>query len=120
VAAVLLELGLEAREQREGIGGGAREARQDAIAVDLAYLARTGLDHRLADRHLPVARHRHLAAVANAQHGCRVKHRIYCSGVRETGSGRGWPVRDGSRLRSVANARGWAASYVFNSWAVLT
>src|SRR5207237_6686540 len=28
-------------------------------------------------------------------------NRVDCSGVREAGVGRGWPVRDGSRLRHV-------------------
>ena len=40
VAAVLLELGLEAREEREGVGGRAREAGQDAVVVQPPDLAR--------------------------------------------------------------------------------
>jgi hypothetical protein len=34
VALVLLELGLEALEQRERVGGGAREAREDPVLVE--------------------------------------------------------------------------------------
>ena len=40
MALVLLELGLEALEQREGVGGGAGEAGQHAVVVELAHLAR--------------------------------------------------------------------------------
>ena len=40
VALVLLELGLEALEQREGIGGGAGEAGEDLVVVQPAHLAR--------------------------------------------------------------------------------
>jgi hypothetical protein len=68
VAAVLLELGLEAFEERESIGSGAREAGEHPVAVHLADLARARLDHGLADRHLPVARDGHLPAMADGQH----------------------------------------------------
>ena len=40
VALVLLELGLEALEQREGVGGGAGEAGQHLVVVQAAHLAR--------------------------------------------------------------------------------
>ena len=59
VAAVLLQLGLEALEQREGVGGGAGEAGQHAAVVQPAHLARVGLHHRLAERDLAVAAERH-------------------------------------------------------------
>ena len=39
VAAVLLQLGLEAREQREGVGGRAGEAGEDAVVVEPPDLA---------------------------------------------------------------------------------
>ena len=55
VALVLLELGLEALEQREGVGGGAGKAGQHLVAVELAHLARAGLDDDVAQRHLAVA-----------------------------------------------------------------
>jgi hypothetical protein len=44
VALVLLQLGLEALEQREGVGRGAGKAGQHLVAVQLAHLARAGLD----------------------------------------------------------------------------
>ena len=68
VAAILLELALEAREQREGIRRRAGEARHHAIVVQLADLAGAGLDDRLPQRHLTVAADRHLATVAHAEH----------------------------------------------------
>ena len=40
VAAILLELRLEPREKREGIGGRAREAGEDAVVVKTPDLAR--------------------------------------------------------------------------------
>ncbi len=55
VALVLLELGLEALEQREGIGGAAGESREDLVVVEPAHLARGGLDDDVAERDLAVA-----------------------------------------------------------------
>lgn len=55
MALVLLQLGLEALEQREGIGRRAGEARQHLLAVELAHLARAGLDDGVAQRDLAVA-----------------------------------------------------------------
>src|SRR2546430_6813155 len=52
IPAMLLELGLELREQREGIRGGAGKARQHPPAIDLPHLARPRLDDRLPDRDL--------------------------------------------------------------------
>ncbi len=54
---MLLELALEAREQREGVGGRAGEARHHAVVVELADLAGAGLDDRLS-RSSPDRRHR--------------------------------------------------------------
>jgi hypothetical protein len=54
VALVLFELGLEALEQRERIGGGAGKAREHLVAVQLAHLARRRLDDDRAERDLPV------------------------------------------------------------------
>ena len=62
VALVLLQLRLEALEQREGVGGGAGEARQHLVVVELAHLARRALDDDVAQRHLAVAADRHLPA----------------------------------------------------------
>ena len=58
VALVLLELGLEALEQREGVGRGAGKAGQHLVAVQLAHLARAGLDDDVAQRDLAVAAER--------------------------------------------------------------
>ena len=73
VALVLLELGLEALEQRERIGGGAGEARQHAILIEAADLARGGLDHDVAERHLAVAAERDDAVAADGENGGAVK-----------------------------------------------
>ena len=40
IALVLVELRLEALEQREGVGGAAGEAGEDAVLVEAAHLAR--------------------------------------------------------------------------------
>src|SRR5258705_10631990 len=55
VALVLVELRLEALEEREGIGGAAGEAGEDAILVEAAHLIRPALDDDLAEGDLPVA-----------------------------------------------------------------
>src|SRR4030095_541746 len=64
VALVLVELGLEALEQREGVGGAAGEAGEDALLVEAAHLLRAALDHHIAERHLAVAAERDLAVAA--------------------------------------------------------
>ena len=73
VALVLLELRLEALEEREGVGRGAGEAGEDAVVVEAADLARGGLDDDVAERHLPVAAHGDLAAAADADDGGAVE-----------------------------------------------
>ena len=60
VALVLFELGLEALEQREGVGGGAGKAGQHLVVVELAHLARRALDDDVAERDLAVAAERDL------------------------------------------------------------
>ena len=57
VAAVLLELGFEAREERERVGGRAGEAGEDLVVVEPADLARALLDDR-AGRTSPGRRRR--------------------------------------------------------------
>ena len=69
VAAVLLELGLEALEEGEGVGGGAGEAGQHLVVVHPAHLAGARLHDGLAHRDLAVARHRDPAAMADGDHG---------------------------------------------------
>ena len=58
MALVLLELRLEALEQREGIRRRAGEARQHLVVVQPAHLARRRLDDDVAERDLAVAAQR--------------------------------------------------------------
>ena len=55
MALVLFELGLEALEQRERVGGRSGEAREHAVVVQAAHLARRRLDDDVAERDLAVA-----------------------------------------------------------------
>ena len=71
VAVVLLELGFEAGEQREGVGGGAGETGQDLVVVEAAELAGGGFQHFLAEGDLAVAGHDDLAVAADAEDGGR-------------------------------------------------
>ena len=74
VAAVLLQLRLEAREEREGVGRRAGEAGQDLVVVQPADLLRALLDDGVAEGDLAVAGHDRLAAVPDRQNCCGVKH----------------------------------------------
>src|SRR5687767_3622395 len=58
VSLVLVELRLEALEERERVGGAAGEAREDALLVEPPHLARAALDYDLTERHLAVAAER--------------------------------------------------------------
>ena len=75
LAGVLLELLLEALEEREGVGRGPGEAHEDVVA-DAAHLARVALDDNVAHGDLPVADHHHLAAAAHAQDRRAVHGRV--------------------------------------------
>ena len=55
--AVLLELALEALEQREGIRRAAGESREHLVVVEAAHLAGIALHDGVAERHLAVAAH---------------------------------------------------------------
>ncbi|MOA09820.1 hypothetical protein D3C78_1296740 [compost metagenome] len=55
VALVLFQLGLEALEQREGIGRGPGKAGQHGAVIEAAHLARSPLDHDVAQGDLAVA-----------------------------------------------------------------
>ncbi len=55
MALVLFQLGLEALEQGEGVGGGAGKTGQHLLAVELAHLARRAFDDDVAERDLAVA-----------------------------------------------------------------
>ena len=70
---VLLELGLEALEQRERVGGRAGEAGEHLVVVEPADLARRRLDHDVAERDLAVAAERHGAVAAHGKDGRAVK-----------------------------------------------
>ena len=69
VALVLLQLGLETLEQREGIRRAAGEAGQDLFVVEPPHLARRGLDYDVAERDLAVAAQRHAAAATHGKDG---------------------------------------------------
>ena len=55
LAGILLELGFQPLEQREGVGGGAGEAADHVALAEAAHLLGVGLDDGLADRDLAVA-----------------------------------------------------------------
>src|SRR6185369_1937632 len=69
VALVLVELRLEALEQREGVRGAAGEAGEDAVLIKAAHLLRAALHDDVAERHLPVAAERDLAVAAHGKNG---------------------------------------------------
>jgi hypothetical protein len=69
VAAVLLELGLEAGEEREGVGGGARKAGEDLVVIEAADFLGGVLHDGRAEGDLSVGGHHHAVAAANAQDG---------------------------------------------------
>jgi hypothetical protein len=73
VALVLFQLGFEAVEQGEGVGGAAGEAAQHLALVQLAHLARRALHDDVAQRDLAVAAERDLVAAPHADDGRAVK-----------------------------------------------
>ena len=52
---ILLEFALEARQEREGVGGRACEASQDAIIVEASHFARARFHDGFAERDLSIA-----------------------------------------------------------------
>src|SRR5918994_401919 len=64
---VPLELGLQALEQRERVGGAARESRDDLAAGELAHLARAGLQDRVLQADLAIAADHDLTVLAHRQ-----------------------------------------------------
>ena len=91
IAAELVELRLEPREEREGVGRRAREAGEHVAALQPADLRSRLLHHGRAEGDLAVRGHRHAALVAHADDGRRMPlflcHRsgVYCllpSGLR--------------------------------------
>ena len=74
VAAVLFELGFEAREQRERVGRRAGKAGENPVVVELPDLPGRLLDDGVAERDLAIARHHRPGAVANRQDRRCLKH----------------------------------------------
>ena len=68
-AGILLELGFQPLEQREGVGGRAGEAGDDLALAEPAHLLGVGLDDRLAEADLAVAADPRPAALAHRQDG---------------------------------------------------
>jgi hypothetical protein len=75
----LFELRFEPREQRERVGGRPREARENAVVVQPADLARTLLDDGLPEGDLPVARQNGAIAVSDGQDRCAVEVQDFSS-----------------------------------------
>ena len=73
IAAVLLELRLESREQGKRICGGTGEPGQDAVVVQLANLLGGLLDDGVAEGDLTVTSHDGLVSMTHREHGRRVK-----------------------------------------------
>ena len=76
------ELGLKPLEQREGVGGGAREARDHIALAQRADLLRVRLDDRLAQGNLAVARHDDAASLTNGKNCCAMPERLALHGLR--------------------------------------
>ena len=66
---VLVELGLEALEQGEGVGGAAGESGQDLFLIQPAHLACGGLDDDVAEGDLAVAAEGDFIAAADGENG---------------------------------------------------
>ncbi len=82
LAAVLLELGLEAREQRERIGGRSGEPGEDLVVVEPPDLPGALLDDRVAQRDLPVpGQYRLAGCVERPESSCCESWRAPLSGV---------------------------------------
>jgi hypothetical protein len=70
---MLIELGLEALEQRECIGSRTGKAGQHAITVKTSHLACGRLHHDVAERNLAVAAEGDRRAATDGEDGCSVK-----------------------------------------------
>src|SRR3954470_7519393 len=67
ITLMLVELALEALEEREGVGGAAGETGQDAIVMQAPHFLGAALHHHVAERDLPVAAQRYGRAAAHRQ-----------------------------------------------------
>jgi hypothetical protein len=67
---ILLELGFEPLQKREGIGCRAGKTGDDLALAKAPDLARITLHHGLAEAHLAIARHHHLSALPDGNNRC--------------------------------------------------
>ena len=81
---MFFKFAFEAFHQCKSIGRCAGKAHQNAIVINAAHLACGGLEDDVAERHLPVAAHRHGVAAAHANDSRSVKlfHEIPSESVR--------------------------------------
>src|SRR5438270_4816004 len=68
VAVILFEFSLEAREQRESVGGRTGEPDDDLVVVEAAHLTRRRFHDSIAHSNLAVAGHGDMAGTAHEQH----------------------------------------------------
>src|SRR6476659_11254882 len=114
VPAVLVHLRLEAGEERERVGRGSREARDDVATREPADLRRGLLHDGRPERDLAVGRHRDVAVVAHANDGrgppffarIHTKTRIPRFGVTPGGALSG--TRPAAARRPDACTSGWS------------
>ena len=66
---MLLELRLEALEERKRIGGAAGEAGENPVMVQAPHLLRATFDDHIAEGHLTVAAQRHRVPAAHGKDG---------------------------------------------------
>ena len=92
VAGILLELGFEAGEEREGVGGGAGEAGEDLVLVELADFLGGVLHDGAAERDLAIGGHDDGVAAADADDGGGANAAAVCPDRVERRSGRGRAV----------------------------
>jgi hypothetical protein len=70
---MLVELRLEALEQRERVGGAAGEAGEDAVLVQAPHLLGAAFDDDVAERDLAIAAERHRALPTDGKDGGAVQ-----------------------------------------------
>jgi hypothetical protein len=94
---MLVQLGFEALEQREGIGGRAGKPRQNAVMMQAPHLACALLDHDIAERDLAVAAQgdARAAAYRNDRGSVKILHGI---GPGRKDQGSRWGRSDAAQL----------------------
>ena len=78
VAVILLQLRLEASEQREGVGGGTGKAGEDLVLIQAANLAGRVLNDAFPEGDLAVSGHNHFSIPANAKNRSRADQTLAC------------------------------------------